>query len=185
MYFKVLVYKGVEMTESGFTEAQPAQTESMASAVKELVGSALGKISSGLYIVTCQGNDNSMGMLASWIMQAGFEPPMLSVALSPERELYKAILVSKQFSIQVVSTEKKTIMKSFYKYTPNQFDTVAHTVTPDGIVLSDAMATLHCKLTEVVPVRDHHLLLGEVLSASRQNQTVEPMVHTRKSGFSY
>ena len=50
------------------------------------VAVALGRVPSGLFVVTAR---NSAGeetaFLASWVMQAGFDPPALSVAVGEDR----------------------------------------------------------------------------------------------------
>ena len=41
----------------------------------------LGRVPSGIFILTVGTGDRATGMLASWVMQAGFEPPMVTVAV--------------------------------------------------------------------------------------------------------
>lgn len=154
--------------------------------VQETIAKAIGRIASGVYIITSQADPTGkVGMLGSWVMQAGFEPPTVSVALHPDREVYKAIQASKRFSIQVISETNKSLMKSFYKYSPTQFETVTHELSSDGIVLQEAIATMHCLLTQSIPAGDHHIVLGQVISAVTQNIDHSPMIHLRQSGFHY
>ena len=44
------------------------------------IASVLGRLPSGLFILTARRGADETGMLASWIMQAGFDPPMITVA---------------------------------------------------------------------------------------------------------
>ena len=48
---------------------------------KSLVGPALGKIPSGLYIASSHIDGVAVGMLASFIEQAGFEPPTITISM--------------------------------------------------------------------------------------------------------
>ena len=46
----------------------------------------LGRIPSGVFVLTCgDGAGNMTGMLASWVQQAAFEPPMISVGVKNGR----------------------------------------------------------------------------------------------------
>ena len=49
------------------------------------LAAVLGRIPSGIFIVTLRHNGQETGMLSSWVMQAGFEPPMVTVAVNRSR----------------------------------------------------------------------------------------------------
>lgn len=52
------------------------------------VALALGKLSSGLYVVTAQGqSDARSAMIASWVAQASFEPLGLTIAVAKDRAI--------------------------------------------------------------------------------------------------
>jgi hypothetical protein len=70
-------------------------------ASKESIGAAIGRIPSGVFVITAQRGEQKIGMMASWVAQAGFEPPCISVAIHPEREIYAAIEESGRFSVNV------------------------------------------------------------------------------------
>jgi flavin reductase (DIM6/NTAB) family NADH-FMN oxidoreductase RutF len=152
---------------------------------KEDIGAAIGRIPSGVFIVTAKQGDQKVGMMASWVMQAGFEPPCVSVAVHPDRELYKIIEETGRFSINVISNANMDLMKTFSKYSPNQFDEVEFEETDCGVTLPAAVAVLECKVKDKMTVTDHHVYVAEVLNGNYMNRDLEPMVHLRKSGFNY
>src|SRR5690606_34940172 len=49
------------------------------------VDGVLGRVTSGIYILSVGSGDRATGMLTSWVMQAGFDPPMVSVAVKTGR----------------------------------------------------------------------------------------------------
>ena len=49
---------------------------------KKEVGKALGRIPSGLFIVTAKYEDQEDAVLASWVNQSSFEPPEVTIALA-------------------------------------------------------------------------------------------------------
>ena len=152
---------------------------------KDAIGAAIGRIPSGVFVITAKRGDEKIGMLGSWVMQAGFEPPCVTVAVHPDRELYSAIEQSGHFSINVLSNENMNLMKTFSRYSPDQFKEVECTEEAQGIRLNEAVAVLHCRLKEKLTGSDHHVLLGEVVDGSYLNHEQAPMVHLRKSGFNY
>ncbi len=159
-------------------------TEQLAN--KESIGAAIGRIPSGVFIVTAKrGGDQKIGMMGSWVTQAGFEPPCVSVAVHPDREIYSAIEESQSFSINVLSNENMNLMKAFSRYSPDQFDAVDFTDTEHGIVLNEAVAVLHCRLKSKHEAADHHIFVGEVIDGAQLDHEHSPMIHLRKSGFNY
>ena len=153
--------------------------------VKEAIGAAIGRIPSGVYVIIAQRGAQKIGMMGSWVAQAGFEPPCVSVAVSPEREVYSAIQESGRFSINVLSNENMNLMKAFSRYSPEQFEGIDCTETEHGVVLNEAVAVMHCTLKGQFEGADHHLLIGEVVDGAYLNHELAPMVHLRKSGFNY
>lgn len=152
---------------------------------KDNIGAAIGRIPSGVYVITAKRGSEKIGMIGSWVMQAGFEPPCISVAVHPEREIYAAIEETGSFSVNVLSNENMNLMRTFSRYSPDQFNEVPHTDTEWGIMLNDAVAVLHCKLKSKCEASDHHLFIGEVVDGLHIDHEDAPMVHLRKSGFNY
>ena len=46
---------------------------------------ALGRVPSGLFILTARVGDRETGMLASWVQQCSFDPPQVSAAFARDR----------------------------------------------------------------------------------------------------
>ena len=152
---------------------------------REGISVALGRIPSGVFISTAKSGDQKVGMLTSWVMQAGFEPPTVTVAVHPERELMKIVEEAGVFSINVLAKDNLGLMKTFGKYTPNQFDEVEYRDSDWGLVLPDAVAVLHCRVKERIDAADHSVLVAVVEDGEGLTMDQEPFVHLRKNGFSY
>ncbi len=152
---------------------------------KDAIGQAIGRIPSGVFIITAQRGEQKIGMMGSWVAQAGFEPPVISVAVHQDREIYKVIEETGRFSVNVLSNENMNLMKAFSRYTPEQFNEVPHEISENGIVLTEAVAVMHCRFVGKCTLSEHHLFLGEVIDGAYLNHEQAPMVHLRKSGFNY
>lgn len=159
--------------------------------LKEKVGPPLGKIANGVYIVTTRDGEELDGMLATWITQAAFAPPMVSVGINKSRHIASLMNKGSEFAINILSKENMDIFKNFAKpvKTPEEaharfldLDRVEHDGPP---VFKKAIGYLVCKVHTVVDAGDHNLVLGEVIDGSILNTEPESMIHIRKNGFQY
>ena len=81
----------------------------------------VGRIPSGLFIVTAILDDQEDGFLASWIQQASFTPLLLSVAMKPGRPCYDAVKAHGRFVVNIVDEANKGLLKNFWKgYSPDE-----------------------------------------------------------------
>lgn len=154
---------------------------------KESLGLALGRIPSGVSIATATHQGQSAGMMASWIQQAAFEPPMVSVAIKQGRAIESLIDGSGRFVLNLVGQEAGSLFKTFSKGVApgeNAFEGTPHTLCESGPVLAEAIGHLECKVAAKHQAGDHFIYLAEVI-AGRADADAQPFVHIRKSGYSY
>jgi len=150
---------------------------------------ALGRIPTGLFVVATQAADGPLGFVASFLVQTGFAPPMLCVAVGRDRDHLAAIRSRGYFGVSILDESSRDAMGVFFrKYPPGQgpFDQLDVGEAPDGSpVLEGALAWLECKLVgEFDAGGDHIVVFGEVTHASLQREG-DPHVHLRKNGLSY
>lgn len=154
---------------------------------KEKIGPALGKLPSGVYIATSILDGEEIGMLASFVEQAGFEPPMITVALSNGRRLVTAIEQSRLIGINVLGDEDARLMKPFAQpdndspFAGLELDENEHSIPQ----LAEALAFLACRITGKIEGGDHTIYAAEVIDGILNDPSREPMVRIRKNGFQY
>src|SRR6476661_8003811 len=106
--------------------------------LKQQIGKPLGKIPSGVFILTAQHDGRSSAMLASWVQQAAFAPPAVSVAVARDRPIVNLIRQSGRFALSVVAEHDKALMKRYARGIREGEDPFAgmHTAqTPAGITV--------------------------------------------------
>jgi flavin reductase (DIM6/NTAB) family NADH-FMN oxidoreductase RutF len=149
---------------------------------------ALGKIPSGLFVVTTLQGDRPAGFLGSFVMQAGFEPPTISVAIGLDRPHLVDIRKTRRFALSILGAEGRPLMAPFLrKIVPpaTPFDGLALARTAAGsVVLSDALAWIDCQLSGEHTSGDHVVVFGEVVEASLLREG-DPATHVRKNGLGY
>lgn len=76
---------------------------------------AAGRLVGSLSVLTARGDDESgytAAMLASWVSQASFNPPGLTVSVKKDRAMEPLLVVGGKFAVSLVSTGKdKEVMK--------------------------------------------------------------------------
>jgi flavin reductase (DIM6/NTAB) family NADH-FMN oxidoreductase RutF len=149
---------------------------------------ALGRIPTGLYIVTARDGERDIGFVGSLVMQVGFEPPVVCVAIGVDRPHLAAVRASKHFALCVLDKGTEKLMGRFFKPHPpgkSAFDGLAHHRAGRGSpVLDDALAWLECKLVGEHATGDHVVVFGEVLEGGLAREG-DPAIHLRKNGLAY
>ena len=177
------------------TQPQPnSQNDSAAAAI----ATALGRIPSGLFVVTWRltetgGEPQDRGMLASWIMQGGFVPPLITIAIGVSRDLLAAIDQRLPFVINVLGESQRPLVARFGRPAAageDPFEGLRIERTANGIaILADTSAWLEClAITQTSgggeQTGDHTIILARVVSAGA-GPDQPPLVHVRRNGLRY
>lgn len=157
--------------------------------LRQGIGEALGRIPSGLFVLTARHEDRRAGMLAAWVQQCCFEPPMVSVAVAKGRPIMPLLSESRQFALCQIPSDERLLSRKFSKMTDLAEDPflgcelVADTVT-DLPVPRSCLAYLECEVSCHMDVDgDHDLFVGLVVGGRYLNGT--PAVRIRENGFEY
>ena len=153
----------------------------------ERIGAALGKIPSGVFIATSTQDGEEIGMLASFVEQAGFNPPTITVAIGLDRRLNQAVEESNMIGINILAEEDARLMKPFNQQdNRSPFDSLELEDNEYELPqLSDALAFLACKIIGKIEGGDHIIYAAEVIDGILNDPSRSPMVRVRKNGFQY
>jgi flavin reductase (DIM6/NTAB) family NADH-FMN oxidoreductase RutF len=157
--------------------------------LKKLLAKPLGKLPSGVYILTASHEGKQSAMLASWVQQASFDPPCISIAIGRERPIFPLIQGSSRLALAVIPQNDSTLLKKYARgpADPNDpFKDVPTLTTPSGIPApSNAVAVLEANLMQTVDFgADHALLIAQVTWGQVLLDT-PPNTHVRNNGFNY
>ncbi|GMV98126.1 MAG: flavin reductase [Phycisphaerae bacterium] len=155
---------------------------------KQQIGRSLGLIPSGCFVLTARAGERATGMLASWVQQAGFEPPAVSVAVRSGRPVQQLIEASGRFVLNLVPEERGPMFKHFGKgFAAGEpaFTGLAVREIPEGVVVEACAAYLACRLMNHVDSGDHRIYLGEVVAGGTLRSDPRPYVHIRADGLKY
>jgi flavin reductase (DIM6/NTAB) family NADH-FMN oxidoreductase RutF len=160
--------------------------------LKSRIAPVLGRIPSGVYILVAgDGTGRKTGLLTSWVQQASFDPPQVTIAVNKTRYLIDWLKVGSPVTLNQVSKGDKTLFRHFSKgFDPEADAFQGMDVVPanNGLVaLSSALATMEGTVCGHIDAGDHRILLVTITDAvSHQDLSqCEAFVHVRKNGFSY
>ena len=156
------------------------------------IGPILGRVPSGVFILVA-GNDagQKTGMLASWVQQASFEPPQVTVAVNKSRYLNDWINDGSPVTLNQVAKGDGVLFKHFGKgFEPDEeaFEGVETEPSDSGLpLLKAAMASMVGTVRGSIESGDHVIYVVEITSATAHQSPDEfdPFVHIRKNGFNY
>ncbi|MBW4663594.1 MAG: diflavin flavoprotein [Chroococcus sp. CMT-3BRIN-NPC107] len=146
---------------------------------------ALGRISSGLYIITAKKGDLTSAMLASWVSQASFTPLGLTIAVAKDRAIESLMQVGDRFVLNVLEEGNHLhLMKHFLKrFSPgaDRFAGIKTQTAENGSpILTDALAYLECVVTTRMETSDHWIVYSTVDAGRVSKPEALTAVHHRK-----
>jgi flavin reductase (DIM6/NTAB) family NADH-FMN oxidoreductase RutF len=154
----------------------------------ESLAAALGRIPSGLFVLTARDGERETAMLASWVQQCSFVPPLVTVAVRADRGILDLLAEGAAFVLNVLPEGGKSLLGHFGKgflAGESAFDGLAVARDADGSpVLLAAHAFLACRVIDRVAAGDHVLIIGRVERGGVLHDG-RPTVHVRKNGLKY
>ena len=126
---------------------------------------ALGLMVHGIYVLTTSYEDEVNGMIASWVSQISFEPPLVAVAVHPDRYSHRLIEKSRAFALHTISREQKDLLNRFKGPDPaGKFASIRWSKGATGApLLSDCLAYVDCRVKTTLNPGNHTLFIGEVV----------------------
>ncbi|MEH2010921.1 diflavin flavoprotein [Nostoc sp.] len=151
---------------------------------------ALGRVSTGLYIITAKKAEIQSAMLASWVTQASLEPLGVAIAVSKDRAIESLMHVSDRFVLNVLEEAKyQGLMKHFLKRFAPGADRFAGVKTypanNESPVLAEALAYMECEITSRMDCGDHWVIYSTVQTGRVAKLNALTAAHHRKIGNHY
>ncbi len=155
---------------------------------------ALGRVIGSLCVLTAsKGKDENNikgAMLASWVSQASFSPPGLSIAVAKDRSVESLLQIGDSFALNILGEKDfKDPLKRFTKpFAPGEdrFEGINIELTPnEQIIIPESLAWLDASVKERMECGDHWVIYAEVLHGNILKSDSLTAVHHRKTGANY
>ena len=151
---------------------------------------AMGRLSGGLYIITAKKGEIKSAMLASWVSQASFEPPGLTIAVAKDRAIESLMQVGDKFILNVLEEGNyQKLMRHFLKRFKPGADRFAGVETQQAKngspILSEALAYVECEVVSRMECSDHWVVYSQVETGRVSNPEGLTAIHHRRVGNHY
>jgi len=124
-------------------------------------------------LVTCQNEGAEPNIVTlAWVGVANSDPPMISIAIRPQRHSYGIIKKTGEFVANLPTTEILKEMDFCGVVSGGKLDKFSATqLTPMAAekvkspLIKECPVNLECRVKQVIPLGSHDLFLGEVVAA--------------------
>lgn len=179
------VHKAMKVQErqAGSSQVKTGGASGVEQAVGRLVGS--------LCVVTGRDEDAESAMLASWVSQASFDPPGLSIAVKKDRAVETLLVMGNKFNVNVLAqgNEKAAVKQMLKPFKPaeDRFEGLDtdRSEENDCVFLKEAAAYVGCTIKDRLEAGDHWIIYATVDSGKVLTESAPSAVHHRKIGTSY
>lgn len=149
---------------------------------------AVGRVVGSVCVLAAKRGEVSSAMLASWVTQASFNPPGLTIAVAKDRAVESLTHTGDKFVLNILK-EGMNVRRHFLKpFAPGE-DRFAGLDTQDAEngcpIINDALAYLECTVKSRMDCGDHWLVYAVVDNGKVIQSTGMSAVHHRKSGSQY
>ena len=151
---------------------------------------ALGRVVGSLCVLTTRKGSLSGAMVASWVSQASFTPPGITVAVAKDRAVEALLHKGDRFALNVLAEGRESgPMKQFLQpFEPgaDRFEGLDLQSSPsEQPLLPEALAWMEAEVKQRMECGDHWLVYGEVLHGGLFDSEANTAVHHRRSGANY
>ncbi len=149
---------------------------------------ALGRIPSGLFVMTTAHEGKRRGVRVTWVQQCGFDPPLVSVALAKGHCMAPLLQDSRSFALSQLAEEDRVSFRRFEAAPAagdDEFEDIETIALVTGApALKRSVAALDCLIVRHLDLdSDHELYVGQVVAGRVSGGS--PAIRLRGDGLSY
>jgi flavorubredoxin/flavin reductase (DIM6/NTAB) family NADH-FMN oxidoreductase RutF len=126
---------------------------------------AVGRITGSLCVITTCRFGNHQGLLTSWVSQATFNPPGLTISVPMSQGEATLPTIGSQFVLNILK-EGRNLRRHFLKAVGSEQDRLAtiatHPASNGCLILDEALAYLECTVQDRMECGDHWVIYATV-----------------------
>ncbi|MHB1417579.1 MAG: flavin reductase family protein [Chloroflexota bacterium] len=151
--------------------------------IAENISQGLHLIPNGVFIVASAHGGEVHGFTASWVSQASYRNPLLTVAIDKKHDTYRLIQGSRKLVINILRASQKDVAEHFgHERHPSDGQYFREENGQTVPVLNDCVAAIFCNVVGTMDARDHEVLLVEATDSLVITQG-QPLVFWPSRGY--
>lgn len=141
---------------------------------------ALSRFASGVTVVTTRDADaHPLGITVSAFSSLSLEPPLVLVCIDSDAYVHAAFTESGVFVVNILGADQEELSRLFASREPDKFQGLGYHAGIDGApVLTDALATIECRIRHTYAGGDHTIFVGEV-EHTHVRDDAQPLLYYR------
>lgn len=133
---------------------------------REVFRHVIGHFATGVTVITTRYEEVNYGLTASAVSSLSLDPPMVVVCINKRTGTPKIISTVKVFSVNILRENQQAIARQFATPHPDKFRGIPIIYGELGVpLLSNALATIECRVVSEVTGGTHAVFLAEVQAA--------------------
>jgi flavin reductase (DIM6/NTAB) family NADH-FMN oxidoreductase RutF len=143
----------------------------------------VGRFTTGVTVATTVLDGRQRAMTANSFASVSLDPPLVLICVDKTARFHDEVLRAKVFGISVLGDQHEPASRHFAirggNDDPTRFVGVPHEVGPATgcVLLSEALATLECRVYASHPGGDHTIVVGEVLRVGERSEAGAPLLY--------
>lgn len=147
------------------------------------ISQGLRLIANGVFIVAAAADGKAHGFTATWVCQASFRNPLLTVAIDKGHDTYQLIQRTGRAVVNVLGPDQKAVAEFFGQRRDEPQSPYFRVQDGQELpVLRECLATIDCQVIGSLDARDHEVLLLEATDAQVYREG-EPLVYWSGKGY--
>ncbi len=142
----------------------------------------IGLFATGVTVVTTQVGDDVHGMTANAVASLSLDPMLLLVSVGKKARLATLLRHTTTFTVNVLRADQEALSTffagSWKDAEPPPFEFLPWDEHPElgAVRLSNGLASIGCKVHEILEGGDHWIVIGEVVALSQGEEPRNPLL---------
>lgn len=132
--------------------------------------SVMRQLAGSVTVITTEGDGVLHGFTATAVCSVCADPPTILIVVNKSTRTHPHIDRKGYFAVNVLAQSQKNVAEHFAGKGDDQFSSVSHTTTKNGVpLISGAAAHLECKIVERIAVGTHTIFIGCVVGTGAES----------------
>lgn len=129
---------------------------------------ALGHFAAGVTVVTTKLADGqAVGITVTAFSSLSLDPPLALICIDKRARIHDRLQVGNAFAVNMLAQDQEFVSRRFASSEPDQFREIGYRDGTTGVpLIAGAIATVECRITELLPGGDHTIVIGTVEATS-------------------
>src|SRR5947209_20386148 len=145
----------------------------------ELFRDVIRHLASGVTVITSMSKGAPVGLTATAVCSVSATPPLLLVSLTTTSNTAQGVQKTGAFAVHLLSHAAKSYAEQFASTTKDHFEGIEyHVDEATGVpILNESLGYFVAVVEQAVPVTDHILFVGRVVSCELKDKEPHPLLY--------